>query len=86
MSDVNEVLLARAMTHGDYDAHAGMTQALLRTFFQADPIHAYTPAQTESIHMIFHKLGRIHAGDPNFRDHWLDICGYATLIADRCTA
>ena len=28
-------------------------------------------------------LGRILAGDPNFHDHWLDISGYAKLVADR---
>ena len=30
-------------------------------------------AQTEALDMIFHKIGRILAGDPNFRDHWQDI-------------
>lgn len=40
--------------------------------------------QRESLSMIFHKIGRILAGDPNFRDHWDDIAGYAKLAADRC--
>jgi hypothetical protein len=35
--------------------------------------------------MIAHKIGRIIAGDPDFRDHWDDLAGYATLIAQKCT-
>jgi hypothetical protein len=33
--------------------------------------------------MIVHKIGRIVNGDPDVTDHWVDIAGYATLIADR---
>lgn len=41
------------------------------------------PMQSESLDMIAHKIGRIIAGDPNVEDHWRDIAGYATLVADR---
>lgn len=34
--------------------------------------------------MIAHKIGRILNGDPNYRDSWDDIAGYAKLAADRC--
>jgi hypothetical protein len=37
----------------------------------------------ESLDMILHKIGRIVAGDAAFKDHWVDIAGYATLVADR---
>jgi hypothetical protein len=33
--------------------------------------------------MIAHKLGRIVNGDPNYVDSWVDIAGYATLVAKR---
>ena len=36
--------------------------------------------------MIAHKIGRILAGDPNHIDHWLDIAGYATLVAKELEA
>lgn len=29
------------------------------------------------------KLARINCGDPTFKDHWLDIAGYATLVAQK---
>ena len=41
--------------------------------------------QRESLDMIAHKIGRILAGDPDFRDHWDDIAGYAKLVADKCS-
>ena len=33
--------------------------------------------------MIAHKIGRILAGNPDFKDHWDDIAGYAVLISQR---
>ena len=38
---------------------------------------------SEALDMILHKIGRIVAGDATFKDHWVDIAGYATLVADR---
>jgi hypothetical protein len=42
-----------------------------------------TPDQQEALDMIFHKIGRIVNGDPDYADSWIDIAGYATLVADR---
>jgi hypothetical protein len=39
--------------------------------------------QIEALEMIFSKLARILNGDPNYADSWIDIAGYATLVADR---
>jgi hypothetical protein len=33
--------------------------------------------------MIMHKIARIMNGDPNYRDSWVDIAGYAQIVADR---
>jgi hypothetical protein len=33
--------------------------------------------------MIAHKIGRIVNGDPRYADSWVDIAGYAKLVADR---
>jgi hypothetical protein len=32
------------------------------------------------LEMIAHKIARILSGDPNHRDHWEDIAGYAELV------
>lgn len=37
----------------------------------------------EALFMIAHKIGRIVNGDPWYADSWIDIAGYAKLVADR---
>jgi len=39
--------------------------------------------QREALEMIAHKIARILNGDPNYADNWIDIAGYATLVANR---
>lgn len=34
----------------------------------------------EALVMVFHKVSRALAGDPNYIDNWHDIAGYATLV------
>lgn len=41
------------------------------------------PDQREALDMVFHKVGRILNGDPDYSDSWADIAGYAKLVADR---
>ena len=41
------------------------------------------PDQVLSLDMIAVKISRIVNGDPNHTDSWIDIAGYATLVADR---
>jgi hypothetical protein len=84
-----ELLTERGKTHGDYGDHATITQALKHTINAWDkPLKSgfkLNVVQRESLDMIAHKIGRILAGDPDFRDHWDDIAGYAKLAADRCS-
>jgi hypothetical protein len=44
---------------------------------------AFADDQWEALEMIVHKMGRIVNGNPDEVDHWVDIAGYATLVADR---
>lgn len=82
MADVAQLLSERGKTHGDYTDHARITQDL-KDVLRASPSYSRMyPTERESIDMICHKLGRIAAGDPHFHDHWLDISGYAKLVAD----
>jgi hypothetical protein len=39
--------------------------------------------QALALQMIVQKLARIANGDPDHLDSWLDIAGYATLVAER---
>lgn len=74
-----ELLAERGKTHGDYDSHARITQAIKGIINGNDG--RLSPAQREALDMIAHKIGRILAGDPNYRDHWDDIAGYAMLVS-----
>jgi hypothetical protein len=84
-TDVDQVLDARAKDYGKFVEGAEIMQMLKRV------VHNYiedreTPLafdQREALDMIIHKMGRIINGNPDKVDHWTDIAGYATLVADR---
>jgi len=84
------LLSERGKTHGDFANHAGCTQELkiaMQHWASVSGKDWQTLPNThrEALEMIAHKIGRIIAGDPDFRDHWDDLAGYATLIAQKCT-
>ena len=84
-TNVDQVLDSRAKDYGKFIEGAEIMQMLKRL------VHNYiedrgTPLafdQREAIDMIIHKLGRIINGNPDKVDHWVDIAGYATLVAER---
>ena len=80
---VQQTLEDRNATHGDFADHARATQ-MLKTVIQNQPGWKNLNAmQRESLDMIACKMARILAGNPNFKDHYVDIQGYAKLIEDR---
>lgn len=82
---IDAVLDERSKTHGSFEEHAHVTQSLKVCMRSASSYSRLTCAQLEAIDMICHKLGRIAAGDPNHADHWIDIAGYAQLVARELT-
>jgi hypothetical protein len=83
--NVDKTLDARALNYGTFKDGAELMQAIKRTMAAHAAKHDKTFAddQWEALEMIVHKIGRIVNGNPNVTDHWVDIAGYATLIADR---
>ena len=81
--ETNELLAERGKTHGDFTYHAQVTQEL-KAVMNEHGLAKLSEVQREALEMIQHKIGRILAGDPNFKDHWIDISGYSMLAADRC--
>lgn len=81
--DVNEILADREKTHGSFKSHAAITQALKADMHCQSSWWNLDDTQKESLEMIVHKIGRILAGNPDHKDHWADIAGYAQLIANR---
>jgi len=85
MPDVDETLDARAMDYGKFKDGAALMQGIKRLLADHARVHDKTFAddQWEALEMIVHKIGRIVNGNPDKVDSWVDIAGYATLIADR---
>lgn len=82
---VDDTLKDRAKDYGIFKDGAALMQALKRTVAEHAAKHDKTFAddQWEALEMIMHKMGRIVNGNPDVVDHWVDIAGYATLVADR---
>lgn len=82
---LSDILFQRRGQHGVFTEHAEVSQALKQVIYSAVAAHGKTlaPDQREALEMICHKMARIVSGDPNLVDHWIDLSGYATLVANR---
>jgi hypothetical protein len=80
---VDAVLDERGARYGKFITHAEITQLLKCVIFNSRDDLELAADQREALEMICHKIGRIINGDPNYADSWLDIAGYAKLVADR---
>jgi hypothetical protein len=84
-TDVDNVLDERAKDYGKFIEGAEIMQMikrLVRNYIdERDTQLAFD--QREALDMIIHKMGRIINGNPDKVDHWVDIAGYAKLVADR---
>jgi len=82
---VDETLNERAVDYGRFKDSAALMQGIKRLLADHARMHNKTFAddQWEALEMIVHKIGRIVNGNPDKVDSWVDIAGYATLIADR---
>lgn len=82
---VSETLDERHKTYGifeDLSKVAVDIKAAVRERLRDEP-SKLAPDQQEALDMIATKIARIVNGDPNKVDHWTDIAGYATLVAER---
>jgi hypothetical protein len=78
---IEDILAEREKTHGKYSDHAYVTQQIKISMKDSVNWSRLSYTQTETLDMIAHKIGRILSGNPNERDHWDDIAGYATLVS-----
>lgn len=84
VTGVDDILAQRGLRYGKFKDRAQLCQELKRVMVRhAEALGTtFTDSQWESLEMIAHKIARIVNGDPNHVDSWLDIAGYAKLIAD----
>ena len=81
---IRAILAQRGARYGVFKQHAEVTQRFknLLTEELVNREKLLEPSQQEALEMIFHKIGCIVNGDPNYSDSWRDIAGYAALVAD----
>lgn len=83
---INAILDDRHKKYGPFKSHAHITQELkhcIASWHRVLQKDKLADDQQEALDMICHKIGRIVNGDPNYADSWVDIAGYAQLVADR---
>lgn len=82
---ITQTLEERGERYGPFIGHAEISQSLKIVVEQfAEKRQCPLDADmTEALSMICHKIARIINGDPHYADSWIDIAGYAKLVADR---
>lgn len=83
MTNREPLLIEREKTHGSFAANAEITQSFKKLQHEIAKV-ALNDSQQQALDMIFAKLGRILAGQPLYKDHWIDVAGYAKLGAEAC--
>ncbi len=81
-TDVDKTLDERGSRYGKFKDHAAISQAL-KCIMNEHRSQLMAADQVEALEMICHKIARILNGDPDYADSWIDIAGYAKLVADR---
>lgn len=80
---VEQILTQRGTTHGDFTDNARISQMLKDSLRNQHGWGNLNDVQREALDMISHKIARALAGNPDFKDHWDDIAGYAKLVSQR---
>lgn len=82
---VQETLNARGARYGDFTDNAAVSQRIKDAMMYDEAMWAkLNYVQREALTMIAQKIARILNGDPDYKDNWHDIQGYARLAEERC--
>lgn len=81
---VEATLAERGVSYGEYTDGAKIAMDLFGRV-QATPSYGSMSEDKQyAMFMFCAKMARLLNGDPNHRDSWIDIAGYAQLAHDRC--
>jgi hypothetical protein len=80
---INQLLSERQVTHGSYLGKALLIQDIKFYMREHAQWKSMDADMQESLDMIVTKIARILIGDPYHHDSWIDIAGYAMLVANR---
>ncbi len=79
-TEIDTTLNERGERYGDFKTHADITQNLKEVMQLTPKWRLLSNDKKEALEMLAHKIGRILNGDPEYRDSWHDISGYARLV------
>lgn len=83
-STLDQTLAERGARYGDFTHYAAISQGLQDHMRDTIGWNGLSDVQKQSLTVISDKIARILTGDPNYKDNWHDIQGYAKLAEDRC--
>jgi hypothetical protein len=84
MTDIADTLAERGARYGNFTDHAAHAQSLQDTMRNTAGWANLSPVKRQALTVIADKIARILSGDPEYKDNWHDIQGYAKLAEDRC--
>lgn len=85
--NIHTTLAERGVHYGSFEDRCRVEQVIKRAFASGHQWGAMSDDCRSALEMIATKVSRIVAGNnPEHYDSWLDISGYATLVADRINA
>lgn len=79
MPTIESTLSDRRKTHGDFADVAATMQETKKLWREKRNWDVLSPLQQAVLDEVAHKVARILHGDPNFKEHWHDMVGYARL-------
>jgi len=80
--NINEILEERGKRYGQFKHNASVAQQIKFAMDQGRNVEHLESHHKEALEVIASKIARIVNGDPDYIDNWVDIAGYATLVAD----
>lgn len=83
---IDQTLAERGKTYGPFLEKAKTVQALIDVVIHEPGWERLAADQKQCIMVCFDKFARAIHGDPNHRDNFHDVVGYAKLVDDRMAA
>ena len=80
---ISDTLDERGKRYGNYLNQTEISNDLRTRMMNTPGWEAMEVDMEDALTMIAVKLSRILNGDPFYSDNWVDIAGYAMLVADR---
>ncbi len=84
MTDLNNTLKERGSKYGDFSDNARISEGIIRGLQSEEGYQNLRDIHKAALNVIAQKIARIINGDPEYKDNWHDIQGYAKLTEDRC--